>query len=234
MMLSVRDLAVAYGPIRALNGVSFDLEARTSALLAGANGSGKSTLLRAISGLAAIGGGDIHFEGRSLRGLAAHQIASLGIAHVPEGRRIWPTLTVREHLQLAGNHVPTARRRALVDDIVGLFPRLKERWTQDAARLSGGEQQMVAIGRGLAADPKLLLIDELSLGLAPVVVKQLFAALDHINGQGVALLIVEQALHAALAHARYGYVLERGTLVVHGTPDQLRASDAVRKAYLSI
>ena len=233
-MLSVNALSVAYGPIRALEGVTLDLAVGTSALLAGANGAGKSTLLRAISGLAVPTEGDIQFEGVSIRRLPPHRIAALGIAHVPEGRRIWPTLTVREHLQLAGNHVASGRRRALTDHIVDLFPRLKERWTQDAARLSGGEQQMVAIGRGLAADPKLLLIDELSLGLAPVVVKQLFSALDRINAEGVALLIVEQALWAALPHAGYGYVLERGRLVIQGTPDQLRASEAVRKAYLTL
>ena len=233
-MLSVRHLSVAYGPIRALDDVSLEIRPGTISLLAGANGAGKSSLLRACSGLVAPTSGAILFEGEPVAGLPAHRVAARGIQHVPEGRRIWPTLTVREHLQIASHHVTPARRRALEDEIVTLFPRLKERWTQDGARMSGGEQQMLAIARGLAADPKLLLIDELSLGLAPVVVSQLFKALQAIHARGVTLLLVEQALHLALPYAHYGFVLENGRLVVEGAPEHLRDNEAVRKAYLAI
>jgi branched-chain amino acid transport system ATP-binding protein len=233
-LLSVEGLSVAYGHIRALDDVTLHVRAGTISLLAGANGAGKSSLLRACSGLVAPSAGDIRFRGESIAGVPAHRIATLGIQHVPEGRRIWPTLTVREHLQLAWHRVAPPRRRELEDEIVTLFPRLKERWTQDAARMSGGEQQMLAIARGLAADPALLLIDELSLGLAPMVVAQLFGALRTVHARGVTLVLVEQALHQALAHADYGFVLENGRLVVEGTPAALRANPAVQKAYLSV
>ncbi len=233
-MLSIASLTVRYGAIRALDDVSLDVRAGQVVLLAGANGAGKSSLLRACSGIAPAAAGEIRFDGQRITGLTANRIARLGLLHVPEGRRIWPTLTVREHLQLAGHHLPPARRRQLEEEIVALFPRLAERFAQDASRMSGGEQQMVAIARGLAADPKLLMIDELSLGLAPVVVSQLFRALEAINRRGVTLLLVEQALHAALPYAHHGFVLENGRLVVEGTPDELRQSETVRKAYLAV
>ena len=233
-MLAVQNVTVAYGHIVALRDVSLTVNAGTISLLAGANGAGKSALLRACSGLVHPAAGTIVFDGQAIGGLPAHRVAAMGIAHVPEGRRIWPTLTVREHLQLASHRVAPARRRSLEEEIVTLFPRLKERWKQDAARMSGGEQQMLAIGRGLAADPKLLLIDELSLGLAPVIVSQLFKALQAIHARGVTLLLVEQALHQALPYAHYGFVLENGRLVVEGTPEQLRDNEAVRKAYLAV
>ncbi|MGH9350306.1 MAG: ABC transporter ATP-binding protein [Vicinamibacterales bacterium] len=233
-MLSLVNVTVAYGHIVALRGVSLDVKPGTISLLAGANGAGKSSLLRACSGLVVPAAGTIAFEGQPLGGVPAHRVASMGIAHVPEGRRIWPTLSVREHLLLASHRVAPARRRTLEEEIVSLFPRLKERWTQDAARMSGGEQQMLAIARGLAADPRLLVIDELSLGLAPVVVSQLFKALQAIHARGVTLLLVEQALHQALACAHYGFVLENGRLVVEGTPAELRDNEAVRKAYLAV
>jgi len=233
-MLELRRVSVAYGHISALTDVSLEIRPGTISLLAGANGAGKTSLLRVCSGLVAPSAGTIVFEGETIAGLPAHRVAARGIQHVPEGRRIWPTLTVREHLQLASHHVAAARRRALEEEIVALFPRLRERWTQDAARMSGGEQQMLAIARGLAADPKLLLIDELSLGLAPVVVGQLFRALEAIHARGVTLLLVEQALHQALPYAHYGFVLENGRLVVEGAPDALRNNEAVRKAYLAV
>jgi branched-chain amino acid transport system ATP-binding protein len=233
-MLSIDRLSVSYGPIRALEDVSLEIRPGTISLLAGANGAGKSSLLRACSGLVAPTSGTIVFEGTPIAGLPAHRIASLGLQHVPEGRRIWPTLTVREHLQVAAHRVPRARWRVLEEEIVTLFPRLKERWRQDGARMSGGEQQMLALARGLAADPRLLFIDELSLGLAPVIVSQLFKALQAIHARGVTLVLVEQALHLALPYAHYGYVLENGRLVVEGAPGQLRDNEAVRKAYLAI
>jgi branched-chain amino acid transport system ATP-binding protein len=230
----VDHVSAAYGHIMALTDVSLEVRAGTISLLAGANGAGKSSLLRACSGLLRPSTGAITFNGESIAGLPAHRIAARGLQHVPEGRRIWPTLTVREHLQLASHHVAVRRRRELEEEILNLFPRLKERWKQDAARMSGGEQQMLAIARGLAADPRLLLIDELSLGLAPVLVSHLFKALQAIHARGVTLLLVEQALHHALPHADYGFVLENGRLVVAGTPDELRNNEAVRKAYLAV
>jgi len=233
-MLSIHHLSLRYGAIPALDDVSLEVRAGQVVLLAGANGAGKSSLLRACSGMVPIAGGEIRFDGAVVSGLRANRIARRGLLHVPEGRRIWPTLTVREHLQLAGHHVAPARRRQLEEEIVALFPRLEERLSQDASRMSGGEQQMVAIARGLAADPKVLMIDELSLGLAPSVVAQLFKALQEINRRGVTLVLVEQALHAALPYAHYGFVLENGRLVVEGTPDKLRESPAVRKAYLAV
>jgi branched-chain amino acid transport system ATP-binding protein len=233
-VLVLRNVTVMYGRIRALTDVSLEVRAGTISLLAGANGAGKSSLLRACSGLIAPAAGTITLDGTSITGLPAHRVAARGLQHVPEGRRIWPTLTVREHLQLASHHVAPARWRVLEDEIFELFPHLQERRSQDAARLSGGEQQMLAIARGLAADPKLLLVDELSLGLAPVVVSQLFEALQAIHARGVTLLLVEQALHQALPYAHYGYVLENGRLVVEGAPEELRNNEAVRKAYFAV
>ncbi len=233
-LLSVEGLSVAYGHIRALEAVTLHVRPHTISLLAGANGAGKSSLLRACSGLVAPSAGEIRFRGTSIAGCPAHRIAALGIQHVPEGRRIWPTLTVHEHLQLAWHRVARPRRRELEEEIVTLFPRLKERWRQDAAHMSGGEQQMLAIARGLAADPALLFIDELSLGLAPVVVSQLFTALRAVHARGVTLVLVEQALHQALAYADYGFVLANGRLVIEGVPEALREDPTVWKAYLSV
>ncbi len=233
-LLSVSDLSVSYGPIRAVRGVSLEVRRGEIVLLAGANGAGKTTLLRAVSGVAPIASGAIVFDGQPVAGWPAHRVAALGARHVPEGRRVWPQLTVHEHLDLAWHSLPPARRRTLRDQIAALFPRLPERWRQRAGSLSGGEQQMLAIARGLAADPTLLMIDELSLGLAPAVVRQLYDALARINGTGVTLLLVEQVLPQALAIAHRGYVLETGRVVVAGTAEELRASEAVRKAYLTV
>lgn len=234
VLLSVTNLSVSYGPIRAVSGVSLEIRRGEIILLAGANGAGKTSLLRAVSGVLPVAGGTIVFDGKPMAGWPAHRIAALGLRHVPEGRRVWPQLSVREHLDLAWQPLSAAHRRARRDEIAALFPRLVERWRQHAGSLSGGEQQMLAIARGLAADPKLLMIDELSLGLAPGVVRQLYAALARINTSGITLLIVEQALQQALAIANRGYVLENGRVAVTGTADELRASEAVRKAYLTM
>lgn len=233
-MLTLSSLSVSYGPIRALSDVSLVIARGELVVLAGSNGAGKTTLVRAISGMVPIAGGDVRFNDVSLGGRRPHDIARLGIAHVPEGRHVWPGLTVREHIQLAGHRLTPARRAELEQKIVDLFPRLRERWTQTAGSMSGGEQQMLAIGRGLAGDPSLLMIDELSLGLAPGVVRQVFEALVTLNRDGLTLLIVEQALHEALNIAQRGYVLETGRLAVQGTADELRASEAVRRAYLTL
>ncbi len=233
-LLSVSDVSVSYGPIRAVSGVSLDVRRGEIVLLAGANGAGKTTLLRAISGVVTTSGGEITFDGEPIARWPAHRVAARGLRHVPEGRRVWPHLSVQDHLDLAWHPLSAARRRARRDEIAALFPRLGERWRQRAGSLSGGEQQMLAIARGLAAEPKLLMIDELSLGLAPGVIRQLYEALVRINRAGVTLLIVEQVLQQALTVAGRGYVLETGRVTVAGTAKELRASEAVRKAYLTM
>jgi branched-chain amino acid transport system ATP-binding protein len=232
--LVVERLSASYGAIRALEGVSLDVGDREIVLLAGANGSGKTTLIRAVAGLVAPTDGTIRFRGERIDGLPAHRIAARGLRVVPEGRLVWPSLSVREHLQVAWHEVAPDRRREIEARISRLFPRLADRWSQAAGTLSGGEQQMLAIARALAGDPSLLLVDELSLGLAPAVVGHLFAAIADINREGVAVLLVEQALRRALELASRGYVLETGRLVAHGTADDLRESDVVRRAYLTL
>jgi len=233
-MLAVDGVSVSYGPIAALRDVSLRVDAGEVVLLAGSNGAGKTTMLRAISGTLPLSSGAIMFEGQQISGRPADRIARLGLRHVPEGRRLWPSLSVQDHLDVAWHDVAPARRRALGGMIGDLFPRLTERRRQRAGSLSGGEQQMLAIARGLAADPALLLIDELSLGLAPVVIRQLFDALARVNQAGVALLLVEQTMPQALALARRGYVLETGRLAVEGTAAELAGNEAVRRAYLSV
>lgn len=233
-MLTVSNLTVRYGPIRALSQVSLVVPDGALVLIAGANGAGKTTLLRAISGLVTREAGEVLIDGRPLAGLAAHQIARLGIRHVPEGRHVWPGLTVEEHLQIAWSDIAKSRRSTIKERVAALFPRLIERWRQPAGRMSGGEQQMLAIAVGLAAEPRLLMIDELSLGLAPAVVTQLFAALQQVNREGLTLVLVEQALKQALQIAERGYVLEAGKLVVQGTARELEENEAVRKAYLTM
>ena len=233
-LLSVFNVTVTYGPIAAVHDVSLDVWSGEVVVLAGANGAGKTSLLRAVAGVTPVAAGRVAFAGTDLTGLPADRIAALGLRMVPEGRRLWPTLTVKEHLEIAWRDVPAARRAALAADLDRLFPRLAERRQQRAGSLSGGEQQMLAIARGLAADPKLLIIDELSLGLAPGVVRQLFDALRQISAAGVTLLIVEQALRQALAIAHRGYVLETGRLVVEGTAAELADNEAVRRAYLTV
>ncbi len=232
-LLCVTNLSVSHGPIPALRGVSLDVAAGEVVVLAGANGAGKTTLLSAVAGLLEPAAGRVAFDGRDITGWPAHRVAALGLRYVPEGRRVWPRLSVEDHVALASRSVPRARRRELIDRIVGIFPRLRERWHQLAGTLSGGEQQMLAIARGLAAGPRLLMIDELSLGLAPVVIRAIYAALAEVRRTGVTLLIVEQALPHALALADRGYVLEHGRLVASGSAAALRADETVRKAYLT-
>lgn len=233
-LLSLADVSIDYGPIRAVIDVSFDVFPGELVLIAGANGAGKSSLLRAVSGLVTPSSGRILFDGTPIIGLPPHRIARLGIRHVPEGRRLWPGLTVREHLEIGWRHVPAARRATLESQIVALFPRLAERWRQLAGRMSGGEQQMLAIARGLAGDPRLFLIDELSLGLAPVVVSQLLEAIAAINRAGVTLVVVEQALRQVLPVVHRGFVMQTGRLVLQGTGDELAKNEALGKAYLTV
>ncbi|RKQ84681.1 ABC transporter ATP-binding protein [Brockia lithotrophica] len=232
-MLKIENVHVYYGRIHALKGISLTVEPGEIVTLIGANGAGKTTLLRAISGLVPVREGTITFEGRPLTRLKAEEIVRLGISHVPEGRRIFANMTVRENLALGAylRRDPKEVAESL-ERVFALFPRLKERLQQKAGTLSGGEQQMLAIARALMARPRLLLLDEPSLGLAPLLVRQIFATLKEINEQGTTLLLVEQNAHMALSVAHRGYVLETGRIVLADTAERLRASEEVRAAYL--
>ncbi len=233
-ILEVRDLHAYYGHVHALKGVSLSLAAGEIVALIGANGAGKSTTLRAISGLVRPRSGDILIAGRSTRDLPAHQIVYLGVSHAPEGRKIFSTLTVNENLNMGAYSLNSAK--AVIEThrerVFQLFPRLAERRHQLAGTLSGGEQQMLAIGRALMSDPKILLLDEPSLGLAPLLVRAIFDTIREINATGVSILLVEQNARAALRLAHKGYVLETGRIVLAGPADQLLADARVRKAYL--
>jgi branched-chain amino acid transport system ATP-binding protein len=234
-LLSIENLSVHYGAIQALHGVSIAVEPGEIVTLIGANGAGKSTTLRAVSGLVKHSGGSIKFDGKSLAGLAAHKILRLGLAQVPEGRGIFPNLTVDENLDL-GAFVRKNRKDVLSDRdrAFALFPRLKERLNQRAGTLSGGEQQMLAIGRALLARPRLLLLDEPSLGLAPQLVQTIFKIIREINASGTTIFLVEQNAHMALQVANRAYVLEVGNVVMQGDAKTLAASEEVKKAYLGI
>jgi len=232
-LLTIDNLQVAYGGIKALRGVSLEVHAGEIVSLIGANGAGKSTLLRAISGLAPATGGQLRFRDTDLRMLPAHRIVELGIAHVPEGRRVFANLTVLENLKLAT--WPRRDRSALHDDyerIYTLFPRLAERRHQLAGSLSGGEQQMLALGRALMTRGQLLLLDEPSMGLAPLLVSVIFQTLREINAAGTTILLVEQNARQALALANRGYVLETGAITLTGPGSQLLTDPRVNEAYL--
>jgi len=231
-MLRVEGLHVYYGAIHALKGVSLSVAPGELVTLLGANGAGKTTTLKSISGLLRPHAGTIELEGRALVGLGPHEIVKLGVVHVPEGRKIFPRFTVLENLK-AGAY--TRRASSIggdLDLVFALFPRLKERARQIAGTLSGGEQQMLAIGRGLMAKPKLLLLDEPSMGLAPLLVRQIFDTIRAINRQGVTVLLVEQNAAMALDISERGYVLETGNVILEGKAGDLGSSDQVRQAYL--
>jgi branched-chain amino acid transport system ATP-binding protein len=232
--LVVEGIDVFYGPVQALRGVSLRVEDGEMVSLLGSNGAGKTTTLRAISGLLAPARGSITLDGKDIAGMPAHRVVRLGVAHLPEGRELFPELTVAENLRL-GHWSRRAQRRRYgerVDRVFDLFPRLRERADQQAATMSGGEQQMLAVGRALMSEPKLLLVDELSLGLAPIVVTQLFEAVREVNRQGCAVLLVEQFVRMALRHTARAYVLGRGEVVLDGRSDELLASPEVMAAYL--
>jgi branched-chain amino acid transport system ATP-binding protein len=203
------------------------------ATLVGANGAGKSTTLKTISGVVSTISGEIVFDGKRIDPLASHEIAALGIAHVPEGRRLFPLMTVRENLEL-GTATPVSRknRKNSLEHVYTLFPRLKERERQHAGTLSGGEQQMVAIARGLMAQPRLLMLDEPSLGLAPIVVREMFEIIRRVNQEGITVLLVEQNVHQSLKIANQAFVLENGRIVLKGSGDELLTDQRVREAYL--
>jgi len=233
-MLKVNNIDVYYGKIQALKGVSLEVHQGEIVTLIGANGAGKSTVLRTISGLQKMDKGSVEFQGQSLAQVAPEDIVAKGISHVPEGRRVFPGLTVFENLEI-GATVWRKRKDNLSEDlekVYQLFPRLKERGTQLAWSLSGGEQQMLAIGRALMARPKLLLLDEPSLGLSPVLVEQVFEVLKKINEQGITMLLVEQNAFMALEIAHRGYVIETGKIVLSDNASALGDNPKVKAAYL--
>ncbi|MCK9550093.1 MAG: ABC transporter ATP-binding protein [Aquamicrobium sp.] len=232
-MLEVRNLHVHYQKVAALKGISLQVPSGGIVTIIGANGAGKSTTLRSISGLARPSGGEIHFEGERIDTMPAEKIVARGIAHVPEGRRVFPDLTVEENLRIgAFLRKDTAKIERDIEDIFERFPRLKERRTQWARTLSGGEQQMVAIGRALMSGPKLLLLDEPSMGLSPVMVQEMARIVSDIAETGVPVVLVEQNAGLALRLASYAYVLEIGTVAVEGRSADLKTNDHVRRAYL--
>jgi branched-chain amino acid transport system ATP-binding protein len=233
-MLEIKNLIVGYGAITALHGVSLSVKAGSIVTLIGANGAGKTTTLKTISGLLKPRGGGIIYDGKNIAGLPPHQIVKLGISHVPEGRMIFANLTVLENLQLGAYLQKDAQVvRREMDFVFATFPRLKERGKQIAGTLSGGEQQMLAIGRALMSKPKLLLLDEPSLGLAPLLVKTIFEKIVEINRQqGLTILLVEQNANLALAISHSGYVLETGKITLEGDSASLRQNPQVKSAYL--
>ena len=231
-MLKVESIDVAYGEIRALKGVGLEVGQGEIVTILGNNGAGKTTTLKTISGLLKPSRGAITLENASLVDVPPHAIVSRGVAHVPEGRRIFNRLTVRENLMMGAYLRSDARVGGDLERVFGLFPRLAERLTQVAGTLSGGEQQMLAIGRALMANPRLLLLDEPSMGLAPVLVEQIFDTITDINRQGMTILLVEQNAAMALSIAHRGYVLETGSIALAGTAAELSENADVRRAYL--
>jgi branched-chain amino acid transport system ATP-binding protein len=231
-MLEVRDLHVYYGEIHALKGVSFRVGQGEVVTLLGNNGAGKTTTLRTLSGLLAPRQGEVALEGSSLLGTAPHDVVRRGVTHVPEGRRVFNRLTVRENLEMGAYTRHDGGIDADVERVFTTFPRLRERAVQTAGTLSGGEQQMLAIGRALMARPRLLLLDEPSMGLAPVIVEQIFETIQSINQQGVTILLVEQNAAMALSVATRGYVLETGRVALEGRAADLADNPEVRRAYL--
>lgn len=234
-MLTVKNLKVSYGKIEAIKDVSFEVPDGKIVTLIGANGAGKTTTLRAISGLEKCAGGSIIFDGQDITNIEAHKLVPRGISHVPEGRKIFPTLTVRENLELAGwtlKDKKDIKRR--MDEVFEIFPRVKERANQLGGTLSGGEQQMLAVGRALVTGGKLLLLDEPSMGLAPVLVDEIFEQIVAINKRGTTILLVEQNAAEALDIADFAYVLEVGYTTISGTAKEIAADPRVREAYLGV
>ena len=232
-MLDVRNLEARYGRIPALNGIDLKIEAGEVVALVGANGAGKSTLLRALSGVQR-SSGEISFEGEDLQSLPPHERVALGIVHAPEGRQVFAPLSVEDNLRLGAYRRGRAQSAGSLERVYAMFPVLAERREQPAGSLSGGQQQMLAIGRALMAQPRLLLLDEPSMGLAPRLVAEIFACVRRLRAADTALLLVEQNARAALAIADRGYVLETGRIVLAGTGAGLLADEAVRAAYLGL
>ena len=231
-LLKVENIHVYYGSIHAIKGVSFEVNEGEIVTLIGANGAGKSTTLNTVSGLLKPKSGTIEFEGKSIVGVPANRVVSHGMALCPEGRRVFLQMTVQENLEMGGYTRPTAEIEGSLQNVYQRFPRLKERYKQVAGTLSGGEQQMLAMGRALMSKPKLLMLDEPSMGLAPILVEQIFDIVKELNSAGTTILLVEQNARMALSVADRAYVLETGTISMSGPAHELAEDDRVRKAYL--
>ena len=230
-LLEIKDLRVSYGGIEALKGISFHVEEGQIVTLIGANGAGKSTTLRAISGLAPVKSGTILYDGQAINGLNPQKIVSMGVGMVPEGRRVFPNLTVLENLKI-GAYLRRDDLKHDIEYVYSLFPRLRERSWQMAGTLSGGEQQMLAVGRALMMKPRILMMDEHSLGLAPLVIRDIFEIIKTLHAQGMTILLVEQNANAALKVADYAFVLQTGMMGVQGTGAELLDNPEVKAAYL--
>ncbi|HET6183534.1 MAG TPA: ABC transporter ATP-binding protein [Acetobacteraceae bacterium] len=230
--LELRDVVAGFGPLTILHGVSLEVGTDEVVIVLGANGAGKTTLFRTIAGLIAPRSGSIRLHGAPIEGRGAHLVTRAGIGHVPSGRELFPRLSVADHLLLGGQRTKPARRAELLRDVYGMFPQLAERQAQLAGTLSGGEQQMLAIARALMTDPRVLLLDEPSTGLAPKVVLAVFDTLRQVRAQGVAVLLAEQSLTLGLSAADRGYVMDRGRIVISGTAAELAADKRVADTYL--
>ena len=232
-LLEVKDLVVSYGGIEALKGISFSVDEGQIVTLIGANGAGKSTTLRAITGIVPVKSGAITYNGEDITGMDTQKVVERGIALVPEGRRVFANLTVLENLKIGAYlRKDTAQIQKDIEYIYKLFPRLQERSWQLAGTLSGGEQQMLAVGRAMMTRPKLIMMDEPSLGLAPLVVKDIFGIISRLSADGITILLIEQNANAALHAAHYGYVLETGMMTISGTGEELLSSKSIQEAYL--
>jgi branched-chain amino acid transport system ATP-binding protein len=233
-MLEVRDLVAGYGLTRVLEGVSLEVRAGEIVAVLGSNGAGKTTLNMAIGGLVKPRGGSVRFDGQEIAGRAPAEIMGRGLIQVPEGRRIFPNLSVRENLELGSYRRARTNRRRNLDRVFETFPRLRERVGQSAGTLSGGEQQMLAIGRGLMGEPRLLILDEPSLGLSPLLVEEMFGLIRRLHGEGLAIMLVEQNVAQSLDVADRAYVLEHGTFALSGPAAQVRENPALKRAYLGL
>ena len=230
-ILEIKNLSVNFGGIKAVNNISMEVEEGKIVTLIGANGAGKSTILRSVSGIVKPQAGEIFLNGQNILGMSPDAIVSRGVTLVPEGRRVFPNLTVQENLKI-GAYLRKDKLDADLEYVYSLFPRLKERHWQLAGTLSGGEQQMLAVGRALMSKPKLVMMDEPSLGLAPLVVKSIFEIIETINGEGITVLLIEQNANMALRIADTAYVLETGAITMTGTGAELLANDTIKEAYL--
>ena len=233
-LLAVRGLRAGYGPVEILRGIDLDVGAGEIVALLGSNGAGKSTLNNNLSGIFRPFAGSIRFLGAEIAGAAATRIVEAGLVQVPEGRRVFPDLTVRENLELGSYRRGRANRARNLERVVGIFPRLAERASQAAGTLSGGEQQMLAIGRGLMTEPRLLILDEPSLGLSPLLVEEMFALIRRLNTDGLAILLVEQNVVQSLAIAHRAYVLEHGRIALSGPATELARDPALKRSYLGL
>ena len=233
-MLEVKNLRGGYGPVEVLRGVSFDIRPGEIAALLGSNGAGKTTASALLSGLIRPWGGEILFKGEKLTGLPSEKIVERGLIHVPEGRHIFPNLSVRENLELGAYRRGKANRARNVEKVTGIFPRLKERFAQKAGTLSGGEQQMLAIGRGMMAEPELLILDEPSIGLSPLLVEEMFTLISRLNADGLPILLVEQNVLQSMEIAGRAFVMENGEITLSGPASELMDNPELKRSYLGL